>query len=413
MLPNSILFNIILTERKMLFLTKFSIMARYLAFIIISLLIISHKAVGQSPEEPESVNGNLSLSIKNINFVKDNEYFNNIKTSKFILVSGLPGFTDKSQWAEGYTLVGFFFQPELVYTPTEKITVRAGVHLLKYTGLEKFSQVKPVVSASLKLTENTSVTVGSLAGSNSHKLFDPHFSSERLYSNYSEDGFQVTTATDHVFSDNWLSWENYIVEGDSVREVFTTGESFKYTSSPIGNIMQLEVPVQVQFKHFGGQISNFREHVETYFNLATGLKLNFDLAGQRYGKAGLEYLQFLNGEFPKEPVSGITNGHASWYRIHYNYKSIYFGLYYWKSHNYFAPNGNPIYGSVINTTSKYVIADRKIVTGSLFMNLLPENYLELHVGVESYYDVTQKRIDAAITLHLNFNKLFKLATLRD
>ena len=396
----------------MLLLFKSSEMARYLSVTIILLLFSTWNIYGQTKDENLVSNGELSIRIKSLNFFKDNEYFNNIGQYRFNLISSLPGFADKSQWIEGYTLVGFIFRPELVYSPSGKVTIRAGAHLLKYSGLKKFSEIKPVFSATVRLMQNTTLTVGSLSGSDRHLLFDPHFNSERLYTDYSEDGFQTITSTDHLFNDNWTSWENFIVKGDSTREIFTIGESFKYTSSTVADFLQFEVPVQVQFKHFGGQISNFPEHIETYFNFASGLRVNIDVADKRYGQAGIEYLQFLNNEFPRKPVSGITHGYASWYRFHYTFKSIYFGLYYWKSHNFFAPNGNSIYGSVIDTRSTFVIPDRRIITNSIFLTLTPESYITLYLGVESYYDVCLKRMDNSITLHLNFDKLFKPATMK-
>jgi hypothetical protein len=388
-------------------------MTRFLTVVLVTLYFSAGSITGQISGENITSDGELSLRIKSLTFFKDNEYFNNIGASKFNLISSLPAFADKSQWIEGYTLVGFFLQPELVYSPSDKVTFRAGAHLLKYSGLNNFSRAKPVVSATVKLLEHTSLTVGSLSGSDRHLLFDPLFDSERLYSDYSEDGFQMTTSNDHIFSDNWLSWENFIVKGDTIREVFTTGESFKYASSPIAGFLQFEIPVQLQFKHFGGQISNFPEHVETYFNIATGLRVNADLANERYGQAGVEFIQFFNGEFPSVPVSGITHGSASWYRLHYDYKSIYFGLYYWQSHNFFSPNGNQIYGSVLDTKSKFVIPDRKIITNAIFLNLSPESYIGLRAGLETYYDACLKRMDFSITLHLNFDKLIRLATVRE
>jgi len=388
-------------------------MNRNLAVIIIILCASAGNMSGQITDEKLPDNGKLSLRIKSLTFVKDNEYFNNIGTSKFNLISSLPGFADKSLWIEGYTLAGFFFRPELVYSPSKKVTVRAGAHILKYSGLSKLTQVKPVLSTTVQLLEHTSLTVGSLSGSDKHGLLDPIHNSERIYSDYSEDGFQVTTTNEHIFSDNWLSWENFIVKGDSIREIFTTGESFKYTSSPFAGFLQFEVPVQLQFKHFGGQISNFPEHVETYFNIATGLRVDADLANKRSGQAGVEYLHFFNGEFPRVPASGITHGNASWYRLHYNYKALYFGLYYWKSHNYFSPNGNQIYGSVLDTRSEYVIPDRRIITNALFVNLMPESYVGLLAGVETYYDACLRRMDFSVTLHLNFDKLIRLATIKN
>jgi hypothetical protein len=336
--------------------------------------------------------GDLSLQLKSISFVKNNEYFNPV--------------------TEGYTMLGFFLQPQLVYTPAEKISLRAGIHLLKYYGTAKFSQVRPVFSASLNLTENTVLRIGTLDGSEKHRLFDPHFNSERLYNAYAEDGFQLKTDNNRLFNDTWLSWENYIFKGDTTREIFIFGESFSYKFSPIADNILIEVPVQVQFKHFGGQISNYPEHVETFFNFAGGLRINIDIAGRKYGQAGIEYLQFMNNELNGESQSGIANGQASWLRFHYTYKAITFGAAYWKSHDFYAPDGNAIYSSVSDYKGNVIIHDRKIITNNLSLKFLPESYFELFLGLDTYYDINLKRLDNSITLHLNFDKLIRLATLK-
>ena len=347
----------------------------------------------QEKEDTLSGPGKIFLSLKNINFVKNNEYYHPI--------------------IEGYTLVGFFIQPAIVYMPSEKLRIQMGTHILNYAGASRISQAKLVVSTTYNFSENTSLTIGTLNGSDKHRMFDPHFDFERLYYSYAEDGFQMVTETEHIFSDNWLSWEKFIFKGDTTREVFTTGESFKYTSGIISNAFTLEIPVQFQFKHYGGQISNYREHIETYFNLAAGLRINSDIAGKRIGTAGIEYLQFINNELSKRGPTGVTKGYASWIRFHYNYKAVYFGSYYWKSHNFYAPDGNGIYSSVSSRDIKSVIPDRRIWTNSLYLTFHPSNYLEIYLGFDAYYDLNLKRIDPSMALHMNFNKLIRLATLKN
>ena len=396
----------------MLLLSKSINRMRYLEIVFFILLALIPDTFGQDNDETDTQSGELSLRIKNINFFKNNEYFNPISASKFVLISSIPQFVDKSVWIEGYTLPGFFLQPELIYSPSGKVTFRGGIHLLKYYGTNKFSQIKPVISTTFYLSERTSLTVGSLSGSDSHRMLDPHFDRERLYSNYAEEGFQLTSINDHLFSDTWLSWENFIIKGDRTREIFTFGESFRYTSSTFADKFWFEVPVQLQFKHFGGQISNYPEYVETYFNLSAGLRINFNLAQQRFGQAGIEYLRFLNDVFPARPSASISKGNASWLRFHYTYKAIYIGAAYWKAHNFYSPNGNPIYSSTINIYSKYVLEERRVITNFFYLNLLPERYLKLFLGLETYYDVCAKRMDNAITLHLNLDKLIKLAILK-
>lgn len=367
-------------------------MMRSLAIIFIVILVSILNISGQVRDIPLTEPGELSLKIKNINFVKNNEYFNPI--------------------VEGYTLVGYFFHPELVYSPSKKVNLRLGSHILSYAGTEKFSQFKPVFATSLNFSDNTSLTIGTLNGSDSHKMLDPHFDGERFYREYSEDGLQFTSSNNYFFTDTWLSWENFIFAGDSTREIFTAGESFKYTSPVISGSFQMEIPVQLQFKHYGGQISNYTEEVETYFNFATGIRLNLDLAGKRYGQAGIEYLQFINNELSSDADELMNKGHAAWFRLHYTYKSLYLGVAYFKSHNYFSPNGNAIYSSVSHYQEDIVIPDRKILTNYLSLTAFPVSYLEVFLGLETYYDIDLKRLDHALSLHLNFDKLIKLATLK-
>jgi hypothetical protein len=365
---------------------------RDLLSVFFALIITNFSLSGQVAQLPPVQEGDLSLRIKSISFVKDNEY-----TTPTI---------------EGYTLIGFFFHPELVYSPSTKVTLRAGIHILKYSGQTKFSMLRPVFSASLNLTKNTLLTIGTLSGSDNHQLFDPHFNSERLYNAYSEDGMQITSNNDHFFNDTWISWENFIVKNDTTREIFTFGESLKYKSTMVANFLQFEIPVQIQFKHYGGQISNYPEQVETFFNLATGLRANFNLDNKRYGQLGIEYLQFINNQLNGKSSSGIKNGYGNWIRLHYTYKSIYFGAAYWKSHDFYAPNGDDIYSSVSDYQVNVVLPQRKIITNSLYLALLPESYLGLFFGVDTYYDLNLRRLDYALTLHLNFDKLIKLAVLK-
>jgi hypothetical protein len=360
---------------------------------ILALLLSALTLHGQKGDATLPQDGALSLSISSINFVRNNEYFNPI--------------------TEGYTLLGFFFRPQLVYTPTQKVTLRAGTHLLKYWGTEKFSQVKPLFSVSLNLTKSTTLTLGSLSGSDKHRFYDPHFSDEGLYNEYSEDGFQLATTKKHIFNDMWLNWENFIFKGDSTREIIAFGESFIYTSSQITDFMNFEIPLQLQLKHFGGQISNYPEPVETFFNIAAGLKINFKTAGERFGKASIEYQQFINREFNGEAKSGISSGYASWARLTYTYKTISAGGSYWRSHDFYAPNGNPIFSSISDYQPGVVIHDRRLITNFIYLDILPESFLVLHLGIDTFYDIDLKRLDNAVTLHISFDKLFRLATIKN
>jgi hypothetical protein len=383
---------------------------RYLA--IAFLILFSNVSVLTGQAVGENAPGDLSLSIRSISFIKNNEYFNPISVSPFVLSGNLPWNIDKSLWVEGYTLTGFFFQPELVYKASDKITIKAGVHLLKYSGMTRFARSLPLFSASLALSQNTVLTVGSLSGSEKHQMFDPHFDSERIYVANAEEGLQLKTINNHIFNDTWLNWENYIFAGDTTREVFTFGESFRYTSSPIADFLTVEFPVQAQFKHFGGQISNYPGHVTTFFNLAAGVRFNIEPRSKTLGKAGFEYLHFFNNVIPSREGDIITHGDAYWLRFHYEYRSIYAGVYYWNARNFYAPNGNGLYASVFKFNSDYSIPKREILTSCLYLNVLPKSFFGLFFGIDTYYDLIARHLDHALTLHLSLDKMFRITSLK-
>jgi len=364
---------------------------RYSGIFILILILNVFPASSQDKTYTNASEGNLYLNLRNINFVKNNEYSNPI--------------------TEGYTLIGFFLQPELIYNPDEKVTLHLGAHLLSFSGSNKFSTVKPVFSTTWHFSQNSCFTIGTLSGSNEHRMFDPHFNKEMIYNAYSEDGLQFRTVGYHFFNDTWLSWENYIFKGDNEREIFTAGESFRYTSSSVAGFLKFEIPVQLQFKHYGGQISNYPEHVETYLNIASGAKVSADIRESEYGTTGLECLVFTGSSLTGNAPSGIKNGFAGWYKLFYSFKEAEFVAGFWSSHNFYAPNGNFIFSSVSDHLENLVIANRKLITGSINIRLPYKEFLEFYLGFDGYYDTELKRFDNALTLHLRFDKLFKLASI--
>jgi hypothetical protein len=164
--------------------------------VILSFLLVSVQGIMcQEKSDTLSSAGTVSLSLKNINFFEDNEYYNPV--------------------IEGYTLLGFFIQPAVIYAPSKKVTLQLGVHLLNYSGADKISVAKLVFSTTYNFAPGTFLTFGTLNGSDNHRMLDPHFNKERLYNKYAEEGLQFVTDNPHFFNDLWLSWEHFISKGDN------------------------------------------------------------------------------------------------------------------------------------------------------------------------------------------------------
>jgi hypothetical protein len=354
------------------------------------MILVSSTINCQEDRGYNSPEGTLNLRFRNLNFVKNNEYSNPV--------------------IEGYTLIGYFLNPEFVYFPSEKVTLRLGAHLLQYSGTNKFNLIKPVFSTSYSVSENLVFIMGSLDGSDKHRMFDPHFNKEKLYNLFSEDGLELLFCKDNLFNDVWINWENFIFKGDNEREIFTAGESFSYESDKIINLFRIRIPFQILFKHYGGQISNYPEHVETYFNLASGAGISFDIGEKEYGEAGLEGLLFYGKTLTANAPSGINKGHGEWFKAFYDYKSAGIEAGVWISHDFYAPDGNFIFSSVSDYRSNVVIHDRKLLTCSAHIKLLHKAFLEFYLGFDGFYDPDLHRFDNAATLHLRVDKIIKLAT---
>jgi len=363
---------------------------------IVSLFFLIYSIASATAQEKEFApigSGKLYLDLKTISFIKNNEYYNPV--------------------VEGYTLIGNFLRPLITYAPDEKFEISAGLHQQIYSGEPEFRKPELLISARWKVTRNTTLTLGAFDGGNRHRMFDPHFDSERIYTSYTENGASFVTETGNIFNNLWINWENFIFRGDTVREVFTAGESFNYKCNLLNGLLSLNIPVQLKFKHFGGQISNYSGHVLTFLNFAGGAGVNFNIAGGKAGIPGIEYIQFIYRELTGKGDMGITEGYASWLRLHYSYRSLYIGSYFWFSHNFYAPDGNQIYGSVSDYQPGYIIADRKIWTGAVYLTLLPGKIFEFMLGFEGYYDFSLKRMDTAVALHMNFDKRITLLNLRN
>jgi len=355
--------------------------------LLIILFISAQVSAGE--EIMPSDTGILSLRFKNINFMRDNEYSNPI--------------------TKGYTLIGFLIQPTLVYSPASNLSLALGAQILSYSGAPRINSPMLIFSTSYRFSRNSTIILGSLDGSDKHRMDDPHFYRERLYTAYTESGLRLFTETNHIFNDVWVNWLNFIFKGDTTRESFNIGESFNYTSPSTKGGLSLEMPFQFIVKHYGGQINGWiRGKVETYYNGSAGLKLNYDIGNGRFGRVSIEYQEFLFKYYSRHGTFGILNGYASWIRLQYTYKSYYFGSYYWKGNNYYSPTGNPIYSSASDRTAGLIISDRTILTNSFYYTLHPFRYFDLFAGVDSYYDLGTRDLDLALTIHLRFDQMFTL-----
>jgi len=334
----------------------------------------------------------LNIRIKNINFLRDNEYSNPL--------------------TEGYTLIGFLIQPSLVYIPSDRLKISLGAQVLSYAGTYKIKSPALVFSTGFRVFPHTTLTLGSLDGCDRHRLDDQISYSERTYTAHTESGVRIATEKDHVFNDTWVNWENFISRGDTTREVFVAGESFNYSTWLLNNKIHLDIPVQGTFKHLGGQISDYPEHVETFFDGSAGIKLGYKPGTDKKGTISIEFKQFRYQYITLHGTFELRQGNASRLRLIFEQGHLMITSGLWKSRNFYSPEGNPVFSSWSQRDPVLFIHDRSIWMSSAGIVLHQGDYFEFFAGGETFYDLNRGHLDSELSLHLRFDRMFTIHKFR-
>lgn len=194
----------------------------------------------------------IGLSLNSTSFFHNNEFFHPLE--------------------KGYTLTGTWIQPEITYAFNEVFTASAGLHLLKYHGIESFSRTLPVFSFTWLATESVSFTLGNFYGGQNHRLSEVIFNPERHLRSFPEGGMSIQLKKNKVESEFWIDWERMIFHGDPFNEEVTAGSSTLFKLRDSGDESGLTIPLQVLARHRGGQINTGDRSVDTWWNMLTGIE---------------------------------------------------------------------------------------------------------------------------------------------
>lgn len=195
--------------------------------------------------------GKLSFRFLNVNFLRNNEYFNDI--------------------AAGYTLFGQQLQPKLAYQPLHNILLEAGVLARMDFGKENFTQVIPTFTFKYQ-KDSLSFLFGTLEGNVNHRLIEPLYGFERMIKRRAEMGLQLTSNKKRLFTDFWIDWQRPIDDNSDFQEEIYGGLSLNYTivQKPF---LRIDMPFQFTAFHRGGQIGTSKAPLTNLMNAAWGLSL--------------------------------------------------------------------------------------------------------------------------------------------
>ncbi len=303
--------------------------------ILLGLVFVLFFTKNSEAQQDSIANNTLFFRIENLNFVKNNEYFNHI--------------------ADGYTLLGSQLHPKLTFYPYSKAKLELGVFALKYAGLVGYHKVLPTFSFSYT-NKNSVFVMGTLDSQDKHHVIDPLLGFESVLDERSiENGLQYQYSNSKIGFDAWLNWEKFIFKKDTHNEEFVMGLSFEY------DILRkkdwtIKLPIQNLFYHRGGQINTNEIDDRTVFTMrhtALGLKLGKQFNEDKKLKAESYFIQHQSNREPEEFV--FETGFAWYTHIDFFYKSFSFGLGHWYGDRFVSPKGDAMFQSVSSKTDIYYV----------------------------------------------------------
>lgn len=335
---------------------------------------------------------NLLLSIDNQNFFRNDEYF--------------------GDYVEGYTLLGYSIEPALVYYPSKNFRLRAGLHLLQYGGTEKYDKVLPVISANWHINDHADLIMGCLKGNIAHNLPEQILDEERQYTKPVETGVQFLGKWQHFRADVWINWHQFIHLGDTIPEKFMAGISTTILPSQSDSKWQLEIPLKFTVQHIGGQISNYDQPMQSLANANVGVLVNHRPYSDVFNalKFGIQGMFFH--DMTDKGLRLFSDGYAVCPEVSASFLQFNAGISYWMAHNFYAPNGNPLYMSVSSITTDFYSKNRNILSFNADYTQQVCRDLRFSCGAKGYYDTDTNQFEYYYGMSLVFTPTIKLLTIK-
>lgn len=330
----------------------------------------------------------LFLRFENFNFVKNNEY--------------------SGDFSDGATWIGYLATPKLVYYPTSKIRIEAGIHLQKYSGREAFTNTEAAFSVNYMASDKSQLILGNLNQDKNHLLSEPMFEPERFFTDDAESGIQWLYQSKRIHLDTWINWEQFILEGDPFQEKFTFGISSKYQLNNPSSQNNLSIPLQVIFTHRGGEIDSSDDGVQTIGNFSSGLSFTRTVENSRIKSWNIRTLAYYFSDNSSEKEYIFDKGHAFYPQISASTKHSKFTLGYWNAYHFASSKGSELFQSVSYSIPGNYEDRRELATLKYYYERKISNGIHLGGKMDLYYDLKNSSESYATAIYLRINGDFFL-----
>ena len=323
----------------------------------------------------------LSLSIYNLSYINNTEYFGKIPLSG--------------------TLFGYQLIPELKYQPTSRFVIKAGVYAQKEFGRKEYTSFLPTFSVKYK-AKNSAYILGTLEGNINHGFIEPIYDYKLLLNERLENGFQFFVDTKSYSHDFYINWRRAIHVGDPFKEEFDIGYSAKINLINKPNL-QLRIPVQMLYSHKGGQFDTDKDQpLTSLVNNAIGVSLNVDRKDGFFGGFGFDNYYVNYKDISGTKVQPFNEGNA--YLSHLLLKFKYFDIdfRYWDSKGFINPRGNALFGSLSQTHPNYFEKNRTLFFTSFIYNTTIFKGANFNFRVTPYHDFGEKLTEYSYEMYFSY-----------
>lgn len=333
----------------------------------------------------------LSLSIHNLNYIYNTEYFSDIPLSG--------------------TLFGYQLIPELKYQPSSRFVITAGVYLQKEFGRKEYTSLLPTFSVKYK-AKQSSYILGSLEGNINHGFVEPIYDYKLLLNERLENGFQFFVDTKPYYHDFYINWRRAIHLGDPFKEEFDLGYSARFNLIERKNF-KLRIPVQLLYSHKGGQIDVTNVPLTSLVNSAAGIGMSFDNLQTFLQGVSFEnyYLNYKDISGHKVQPFNEGNGYLSHLLLDFKYFDI--DLRYWNSSGFINPRGNSLFSSVSEKYPGLTQKKRELLLASFIYDTHLFQGANFNFRVSPYYDFAFKKVEYSYEMYLSYQLEVMLSKIKN
>ncbi|MGM9819360.1 MAG: hypothetical protein ACI3Z9_00965 [Candidatus Onthomorpha sp.] len=273
----------------------------------------------------------------------------------------------------GYSLPGFRLTPTLFYALNEKISLEAGVSMLRYHGANRYPCViysyfptwqayqflsglhlMPYFRALWNISSTMQLAFGNIDNRNSHLLPEPLYNVEHTFSSDPEAGVQFCLNKPHQYLDVWLNWQSFVFANDIHQETFTFGANWQTKFDLVKEKLRLVIPVSLIIQHLGGENLSGDFSVCTWSNIAAGMRLDFK-HNRLISSIGADYLYY--NQAGETDIVPFENGQAAYPYIELAYKQFKIKFAYYDSEDFVSLLGSPHFCN-FSTNTPDLVFDR-------------------------------------------------------